>query len=67
MCWVCATPWLIMQTLDALLFPFLDPGRPGNTVDLIGLGNGLMVVPGTPQQTMGATRARKEGSSCGLF
>ena len=57
-----STTWLIMQTLDALLFPVLDPGRHGNTVDLIGLGNGLDGRPcGTQQQTMGATPSTEGG------
>ena len=50
-----------MQTLGALLFPFLDPGPHGDTMDLIGLGNGLDGrAGGTQQQTMGAA-PRSEG------
>ena len=55
-----ATARLIMQTLGAMLFPFLDPGRHGDTMDLIGLGNGLDGrAGGTQQQTMG-TAPRSE-------
>ena len=31
----------IMQALGAMLFPVLDPGRHGDAMDLVGLGNGL--------------------------
>ena len=36
-----ATARLIMQTLGAMMFPFLDPGRHGDAMDLIGIGNDL--------------------------
>ena len=36
-----ATARFIMQTLGAMLFPVLDPGRHGDAMDLVGLGNGL--------------------------
>ena len=31
----------IMQTLGAMVFPVLDPGRHGDAMDLIGLGDVL--------------------------
>src|SRR2546422_5149714 len=53
-----------MQTLGALLFPCLDPGRHGDTIDLIGLGNGLDGrAGGTQQQTMGAAPS----AECGIL
>src|SRR6266851_8358137 len=56
-----ATARLIMQTLDAMVFPFLDPCRHGDAMNLIGIGNGLDgCAGGTQQQTMG-TAPRSEG------
>ena len=56
-----ATARVIMQTLGAMMFPFRDPGRHGDPMDLIGLGNGLDGrAGGTQQQTMGAA-PRSEG------
>ncbi len=56
-----ATARLIMQTLDAMVFPFLDPCRHGDAMNLIGIGNGLDgCASGTQQQTMG-TAPRSEG------
>ena len=56
-----ATARLIMQTLDAMVFPFLDPCRHGDAMNLIGIGNGLDgCAGGTQQQTMGAA-PRSEG------
>jgi hypothetical protein len=57
-----ATARLIMQTLDAMLFPFLNPGRHGDAMDLIGLSKGLDGRPcSTQQQTMGATPSAEGG------
>ena len=36
-----AAPRLIMQTLSAMVFPLLEPGRNGISIDLIGLGDVL--------------------------
>jgi hypothetical protein len=56
-----ATARVIMQTLGAMMFPLLDPGRHGDSMDLRGLGNGLDGrTSGTQQQTMGAA-PRSEG------
>ncbi len=49
-----ATARVIMQTLGAMMFPFLDPGRPRDAMDLIGMSNDLDGrAGGTQQQTMG--------------
>lgn len=45
-----------MHTLGAMLFPVLEPGRYGDTMALIGRGDGLdRHALGTQAQTMGAT------------
>jgi len=50
-----ATARLIMQTLGAMVFPLRDPGRHGDAMHLIGIGNGLDGCAGsTQQQTVGA-------------
>src|SRR6266536_6653135 len=36
-----ATARVIMQTLGAMVFPFLDPCRHGDAMDLIGISNDL--------------------------
>src|SRR6266851_5734702 len=59
-----ATARLIMQTLGAMALPFCDPGRHGDAMDLIGIGNGLNGgAGGTQQQTMGAAPC----SDCGIL
>ena len=56
-----ATARVIMQTLGAIIFPFLDPCRHGDAMNLVGIGNGLDgCAGGTQQQTMGAA-PRSEG------
>ena len=50
-----ATARLIMHTLGAMGFPWRDPGRHGDAMHLIGIGNGLDgCAGGTQQQTVGA-------------
>ena len=59
-----ATARVIMQTLGAMAFPCLDPGRHGDAMDLIGLCNGRDGrACGTQQQTMGAAPR----SECGIL
>ena len=59
-----ATARLIRQTLDAMVFPFRDPGRHSDAMHLIGLGNGLDgCAGGTQQQTVGAAPRAK----CGIL
>jgi hypothetical protein len=44
-----------MQTLDAMTFPFIEPSRHGDAMDLISLGDLLDRHPlGTQHQTMGS-------------
>ena len=51
---------LIMHTLGAMVFPFLEPGGHGVSIDLRGLGNVLdRGALATQSQTMGA-RPRSE-------
>jgi hypothetical protein len=53
----------IMPTLGARLFPGLDPGRPGDTMDLRGPGDGLeRRALGTQSQTMSTAPGSKGGS-----
>jgi hypothetical protein len=57
-----ATARVILQTLSAIAFPFLDPGRHGGTMDLRGLGHGLEGrAGGTQQQTMGTAPSAEYG------
>ena len=59
-----ATARVIMQTLGAMMFPFLDPGRHRDAMDLIGISNDLDGrAGGTQQQTMGAASSSK----CGIL
>ena len=55
---------VIMHTLGARAFQWLDPGRHGDAMDLRGLCNGLDGhACGTPQQPMGAAPS----SECGII
>ena len=50
-----ATARLIMQAFRSVLFPFVDPSRHSDTMDLIGLSNVLdRLALSTQQQTMSA-------------
>jgi hypothetical protein len=63
-----ATARVIMQTLGAMMFPFLDPGRHGDAMDLIGMSNDLDGRAGGTQHRLWARlRARSAGSSCIVF
>jgi len=63
-----ATARLIMQTLDAMVFPFLDPGRHSDAMDLIGLCNSLDGRAAALSNRLWARlRARNAMSSCIVF